>query len=145
MAFKDDQMLKAMLRVHEGVRPKLYKDTVGKWTIGVGRNLSDRPLSVDEMDYLLQNDIADVERQLRLALPWFADLDVVRQRVLIDMGFMGVPKLLQFKNTLAAVRDKRWNDAANGILASKYAKQVGYRAVDLADMMRSGVQKPFKA
>ena len=46
---------------HEGVKNKVYKDHLGIETIGVGRNLVDRGLSDEEVDYLLGNDITIVE------------------------------------------------------------------------------------
>ena len=53
----DKQRLIEQLRLHEGVEHKPYVDTVGKTTIGVGRNLDDVGLTDDEIDYLLDNDI----------------------------------------------------------------------------------------
>ena len=47
----------SQLRFHEGVRNQVYKDHLGIETIGVGRNLRDRGLSDEEVDYLLSNDI----------------------------------------------------------------------------------------
>lgn len=134
------------LKLHEGSRLKPYRDTVGKLTIGVGRNLDDRGLSNDEVDYLLNNDVNVHVAELLKALPWVADLDEVRQRVLVDMAFnMGVPKLLTFKQTLAAVKRGDYWLAAEGMRASLWARQVGDgpggafdRAERLCEMMRTG-------
>jgi lysozyme len=51
---------------------------------------------------------------------------------------LGVPGLLKFKNTLRAVREGRFEDAAKGMLASKWARQVKGRAVRLAQVMKTG-------
>jgi lysozyme len=136
---QDRQKLLAQIILHEGKRFKPYKDTVGKLTIGVGRNLTDVGLSEDEINYLLVNDLKKVEDQLDNNLPWWKDLDVIRQRVLIDMAFnMGIRGLLGFTNTLKAVHEMRWNAAAEGMRQSKWAKQVGNRAKRLAQMMETG-------
>ena len=128
------------LRREEGVKPKLYQDTKGKWTIGVGRNLSDGCLSDDEITYLLDNDIKKAMAELDRVLPWWRNLDAVRQKVLIDMEFnMGTPTLLEFHNTLSFIQAGDYNSAANGMLSSLWAKQVGLRADNLAVMMRTGV------
>lgn len=132
----------AELRRDEGVVPYAYKDSLGYWTIGVGRLIDRRKggrLSDDEIDYLLANDIRRVDAELDARLPWWRGLDPVRQRVLQNMAFnLGTAGLLGFKNTLAAVKAKRWSDAAAGMLASKWARQVGERAERLAHMMKTG-------
>jgi lysozyme len=105
----------------------------------VGRNLDDRGITEDEARYLLKNDIAIVEEELLRAKPSVADLDAVRQRVLVDMGFnLGLPILLKFQNMWAAIEDEDWIDAAEQMLDSRWAKQVGRRAARLAEAMRSG-------
>lgn len=135
----DMATLLAELKRDEGVRLKPYTDTVGKLTIGVGRNLTDVGISDDECTALLQNDIDKVLSQLDRSLPWWRKLDPVRQRVLVNMAFnMGMTGLLTFKNTLAAVQSGSYAAAAAGMLASKWATQVGARAERLADMMRTG-------
>jgi len=131
--------LKEQLTVDEGRRKRIYKDTVGKWTGGVGRNLSDRDFSDNEIDLMLDNDIRLVEAGLDKTLPWWRELNDVRQNVLANMAFnLGVVGLLGFRNTLKAIADERWEAAATGMLQSKWARQVGQRAVRLATMMRTG-------
>lgn len=140
-----DARLVEQLRLHEGERRKAYRDTVGKLTIGIGRNLDDKGLRRDEIEYLLANDIADSRADLDRYLPWWRGLDPVRQRVLIDMVFnmgAGSPQrggLLSFVNTLSNIRQGRYAEAADMMLASKWAAQVGRRAVRLATMMRTGM------
>ena len=140
-----DARLIEQLRLHEGERRKPYRDTVGKLTIGIGRNLDDKGLRRDEIEYLLANDIADARADLDRYLPWWRGMDPVRQRVLIDMAFnmgMGAPNrggLLSFVNTLSEIRRGEYAIAADMMLASKWAAQVGRRAVRLATMMRTGM------
>lgn len=136
----DKGRLIAQLIVDEDKRNKPYRDTVGKLTIGVGRNLDDRGLSDDEIAYLLGNDIKLVERELDIAMPWWRGMCDARQNVVANMAFnLGVPGLKTFKNTLQAMRDGRYADAADGMLQSKWAQQVGARAVRLSKVMREGV------
>lgn len=128
------------LSQEEGRKNKPYTDTVGKLSIGVGRNLTDVGLSDDEIDYLLANDIKRATVSLNTALPWWTSLDSVRQKVLLDMCFnMGINSLLEFHNTLSFMQAGDYNSAANGMLNSLWAKQVGIRADKLAVMMRTGV------
>lgn len=135
----DKKRLYEQLELHEGKKSKPYKDTVGKLTIGIGRNLDDRGITVEEIVFLFGTDVALVEKELDKNLRWWRDMSEVRQRVLADMCFnLGITKLLTFKNTLEAMRTGRYNDAASGMLNSLWAKQVKGRAVRLANMMRTG-------
>ena len=135
----DRAQLVADLERDEGVRSFPYTDTVGKLTIGVGRNLSDRGLSADEIEYLLQNDIDAVMDDLNRGIPWWDRLDVVRRQVLVNMCFnLGWPRLRGFVRTLAAIRRGDYQGAAEGMRDSLWAKQVGARAERLAQMMETG-------
>lgn len=118
-----------------------YKDHLGYDTIAVGRlvHKGRGGLTAAECDYLLANDVRRFEAELNTAIPWWKTLDPVRQRVLLDMAFnMGTNGLMQFKNTLAFVKAGKYSEAAKGMLASKWATQVGARAITLSEMMRTG-------
>ena len=135
----DVQRMVEELTRDEGLRLKPYRCTAGKLTVGIGRNLEDRGISKTEAEFLLHNDISDVIADLDREIPWWKDLDAVRRRVLVNMGFnMGIAGLLTFKNTLRLVREGQYLEAAQHMLASKWAGQVGPRAVRLAQMMRDG-------
>lgn len=124
------------LQRHEGLRLKPYRCTAGKLTIGYGRNLDDVGISLDEARAMLLADVAKVEAELG-RLEWFDDLPLKAQDVLVNMGFnLGVSGLLKFTRTLQAMRDGRWNDAADNMLQSKWAGQVGARATELAGIIR---------
>lgn len=139
----DRAAMTRQLRLHEGERLKPYRCTSGKLTIGVGRNLEDRGITAQESAYLLANDIEAEERALVKALPWVAQLDEVRQRVLLDMAFnMGIGTLLTFKNTLAMIRAGDYGKAAVMMLDSRWARQVGERAQRLSRMMATGKAPP---
>jgi len=136
----DNSELLDQLVEHEGLRLFPYKCTAGKWTIGVGRNLSDRGITEDEAYALLQNDVNDVEIELLAAQPLVSTLDPVRQRVLVDMGFnLGIPALMKFRNMWDSLEDEDYDAAAEHMLDSRWATQVGRRATRLADAMRTGI------
>jgi lysozyme len=132
--------IKSQLVRHEGLRLKPYRCTAGKLTIGIGRNLDDRGISQKEAYAMLERDILDCEQQLLDEIPdVYTGLDEVRQSVLLNMCFnLGLKGLLQFKNTLAFIASGDWERAANNMLASKWAKQVGMRAIELSELMRKG-------
>ena len=132
--------IKAQLVRHEGLRLKPYRCTAGKLTIGIGRNLDDRGISQKEAYAMLERDIQDCEQWLIDEIAEiYNKLDEVRQSVLLNMCFnLGIKGLLGFKNTLDFIGAGDWERAANNMLASKWAKQVGMRAIELSEMMRKG-------
>lgn len=143
------EKLIAQLRIDEGVRYKRYKDTMGIWTIGVGHNIeadtyypytvADEPLNDKQVDALLMQDIAVVVSELDQRVNWWRAMEDVRQRVLANMCFnLGWPRLSQFKNTLKAMHDSRYAEAAQGMRNSLWYKQVGARAERLAKQMEKG-------
>ncbi|ARP86308.1 glycoside hydrolase family protein [Bordetella genomosp. 9] len=138
MGAYDLATLQAELWRDEGERLKPYRDTVGKLTIGIGRNLDDVGISHEEALMLLANDIVRAEKWLDRNLPWWGSLDDVRQRVMVNMAFNLGGKLLTFKNTLKAIQSHDWQQAHDGMLDSLWAKQVGQRAQRLAKMMLTG-------
>lgn len=123
----------------EGCRLKPYKDTVGKLTIGIGRNLDDVGISLEEAHYLLDNDIDRARNNCTANISFFKNLDDARQGVLVNMCFnMGISKLLHFPRLLGAMERGDWNAAADEILTSKYAKDVGDRAKRMAEQVKTG-------
>lgn len=130
------EILRPQLRIDEGVRSKPYKDTVGKTTIGCGRNLDDKGVRPDEIALMLENDINDAEADARALVPNFGELSEARQAVVCNMAFnLGRARLAQFKQTLRAIAEERWADAAQGMRRSRWAQQVGERAERLATIM----------
>lgn len=115
-----------------------YRDTVGKLTVGYGRNLDDRGISEDEAGFMLDNDIDLVEEELE-RMPLYRGLDPIRQTVLANMAFnMGMPTLMTFSRMLGALAEKDWDRAAAEMMNSKWARQVGSRADELSELMRRG-------
>jgi len=105
----------------------------------VGRNIEERGLSDDEIDYILNNDVNIATDELVDTFDWYADLDDVRQRVVVDMVFnLGMPRFKQFQNMIAAIEESDWSEAAAQMMDSRWAKQVGARAERLRDMMETG-------
>ena len=128
--------IEKQLELHEGKSKKPYVDTVGKITIGIGRNLTDVGLSEDEIQYLFQNDLKRVIRGLDHWLPWWREKPENVRNVLMDMCFnLGIEGLLNFKKFLSAVRVDNYNDAAREMQDSKWYNQVGNRAKTLVEMI----------
>jgi lysozyme len=124
---------------HPPRRFRMFLDSVGKWTIGWGRNLTDRGISDDEADFMLANDINEAEDDLGRMFDWFRTLDSVRQAAIVNIGTgIGLPRLLSFERALGAMATRDYERAALEFLDSKWARQVGRRAVELAEQVRTG-------
>lgn len=145
--------LEKQLEEHEGKRNKVYKCTAGKNSIGIGHNIDAKGLPddirtfldengyiTDEMIYrLLANDIADASVDVERLYPLSYSFSEARRFALVDFLFnVGLRTARTFTNTNKAINEERWDDAADGLLASKYARQVGKRAQTIARMLREG-------
>ncbi|ELE5025658.1 glycoside hydrolase family protein [Vibrio fluvialis] len=127
-----------LIKKHEGLRLKPYRCSNQKLTIGYGRNLQDNGISQQEAETLLQHDL-DAAVKNAETLPYFASLNDARQAVIVDMIFnLGLPRFGMFKKMIAAIEQKLWHVAANEMLNSRWARQVGKRAKTLSEMMRTG-------
>ena len=134
--------LKRMTKEFEGCRLKPYKCTAGKLTIGYGRNLDDVGISQAEANMMFEMDFARAEVYAEKICKEFGINveDLIEQRfyVLVDMCFnLGYNRLRTFKKFLTALKKGLYDDAANHMLDSLWAKQVGNRATQLAALMRS--------
>jgi lysozyme len=140
------ERLRQQLILHEALKLKPYKDTVGKITIGIGHNLTDKGMHPAVVQLQYEIDVKEVEEDIQQHLPWVFSLDEVRQRVIYDMVFnMGIYGVLKFKNTLATIQRGDYAQAADMMMDSLWAHQVGDgpggkmdRAERLSEMMRTG-------
>ncbi|MCX6073346.1 MAG: glycoside hydrolase family protein [Campylobacterales bacterium] len=131
--------LQAQLIEDEAFRQFPYKDTVGKMTIGIGRNLDDVGITRNEALIMLSNDIEKVRYALTKELSFFKTLTPARQDALINMGFnIGVTKLLTFKKTLMYLSIGDYKSASQECLKSVWAVQVGERAQRISKILLIG-------
>ena len=147
------------LKLHEGFRSNFYLCTADKKTIGYGRNVDSnpftkeevtyfnrilfdrKPMTEDEADYLLRNDVNKIIEQIKPLLPWH-ELSEPRKAVCVNMAFnLGVSGFSKFKNMIFAINDYSYKKASIEMLDSRWAKQVPNRANELANQMKSGVWK----
>ena len=143
------------LKRHESYRKRMYLCTAGKETIGFGYNLKANPLHLSNLEIgnAYKNGMNEVEAerilklmiskcvdQLEEAIPFINKLDTVRQDCLINMCFnMGLVGLLKFKKALLLVKAGDYQKASIEMLDSKWAKDVGNRALELSTQMKLGV------
>jgi lysozyme len=129
------------LKRHEGVRSHVYKCTEGFETIAVGRNISESGigLSDDEIEYLLMNDIERCDAELRATYDWYGSLGKPRRDAMINLSFnLGLTRLRGFVKAIEAMSREQYDVAADEFMDSRWASQVGDRAVEVTELIRSG-------
>lgn len=133
-----DKLIEEMM-FHEGFRKNVYKDTVGKQTIGYGWNIDDTPIYREVAELQLRMKLAECEKELERELDFYPNLTLARKEVLINMCFnLGLAGLLGFTNTLRLMRASNHEKAAEQMLRSLWAQQVGKRAQFLAAKYAKG-------
>jgi lysozyme len=138
MIYDRDILMQELIR-DEGLKLQPYRCTAGKLTIGVGRNIDDRGITKAEAMYLLNNDVAICESELTAVLPKWRELSETRQRVLLNMIFnLGRDRLSKFTKFIACLKMGDFPGAADQMMDSLWAKQVGQRAVRLRDDLLRG-------
>lgn len=132
-------LLTENLMRHEGLRLNPYKDTVGKVTIGYGRNLDDKGISKTEAAFLLSNDIRETIDEAKFLFPFLENLTENRQYVICNMLFnLGRSRLMGFRKMIEALEKGNYLEASQQMLDSRWATQVGDRARELAALMEVG-------
>lgn len=123
---------------HEGFRANAYQDTEGVWTIGYGTNLQELKITPALARVWLREKLAEAEQEAK-SNGYLDGLNRARRNVVIEMIYnLGLPRFQTFQRFLAALRARNWNQAADEMLDSKWARQVGRRADRLANLMRTG-------
>lgn len=121
----------------EGFQSFPYRDSVGKLTIGYGRNLDDCGISKIEAQFMLSRDIMRVSSQLEETWPWIQTLNDARKGALQNLAFnLGIHGLSKFTNFLSSMEQGQWEDAAAHLLDSKAAKQLPVRYGRLAKQIK---------
>lgn len=140
--------LEDQLRRDEGESLKVYRDTKGILTAGVGHNLEAHkemlPVGMSitqaESDAWLSEDIETDSSALSYYIPWTDKLDPVRQAVFQNMTFnMGIIKLIGFHHMLGFSQSGNYTLAAKEMLNSEWATEVKDRAKRLSIQMESGI------
>ena len=139
------EKLIATLKRHEGVKTHAYRDSLGVLTIGCGRNINNSSkhkgigISMDEIEYMLQNDIARTIKELSQEYPWFNDMEEgARRDGIINMHFnLGRFRFASFKLALIHMENGSHDKAATEFLNSRWAKQVKGRSLEVTDMIKT--------
>ena len=132
----DIERLSKQLVIHEGLRLKPYHCSADKLTIGVGRNIQEVGITESEAMYLLANDIERCIVECKNQFQWFETLTPLRQEAVVNLVFnMGMATVKKFKKTIQHIENEEYELAGSELLNSRYAQQVGQRAIDVANQL----------
>lgn len=151
----DDKWIMDMIKKHEGVRTKPYKDTKGLWTVGVGHLIGDGKkmpvedagiqftentiLTNEQVDKLFALDYEKHKKQAE-ASPGYDKANEKGKAALIDLAFnMGGAWYKNFKKAAAALAQGDFQKAADELIDSDWYKQVKGRAATVVAMIRDGI------
>lgn len=144
----DDKWIMQMIKQHEGVRTKPYKDSVGLWTVGVGHLIGDgkslppewnKEFTMQEVDALFAQDYEHHKKMAEKSPGWELANDKGKG-ALIDLAFnMGGGWFKKFKNAASKLASGDFKGAADELVDSQWYKQVKGRAVTIVNLIRDGV------
>ena len=127
------------IKKKEGFRALPYRDSVGVLTIWYGRNLVDHPFTKKEAEKWTSKFLEKIWEELVSRKPSVRELDLVRQEALLDMAYnLGVSRLLMFSRMWTAIDVHNWAAASREALDSRWARQVGVRAKEIASALLTG-------
>ena len=142
----DMDRLLASVKKHEGYRNKVYLDTLGKRTVGVG-HLCVEDFWEDDKEYeekflmtILEHDLSDAIKGANdlMAENGCMDMNEKAHELIIEMVFqLGKTGVSKFRNMWKALSALDYSTAAEQMLDSRWAKQTPNRANGMADIMRS--------
>ena len=137
-------ILLASVKKHEGYRNKVYLDTLGKRTVGVG-HLCVEEFWEDDKEYeekflmdILEADLKNAINGAERLCSNCPDIDDLAKEIIVEMVFqLGETGVSKFKNMWKALEQDppEYTTAAMEMLDSRWAKQTPNRAQEMARHM----------
>ena len=134
------------VKAHEGFRNSVYKDTLGKRTVGVGHlcvedHWEDNKEYPEEMLMkVLKDDLKNAMEGAEELCSDCPDLDDLAKETIVEMIFqLGETGVKKFRNFWKALRNDppNYEKASIEMLDSRWADQTPKRAKEMSDHMRS--------
>ncbi|WP_297945509.1 glycoside hydrolase family protein [uncultured Campylobacter sp.] len=140
------------IKIHEGYRREIYKDSLGKATIGYGFLVAAlspdelklnggkaEPMSKEVAEKILNLKVARLKKRLFQCLPWLADKPQNVQDTLIEMAYqLGLAGLLGFRHTLGCIEAGDYAQAAKNLKASLLYRQTPKRVEGYIKGLKNG-------
>ena len=129
------------IKIHEGFRDRIYKDSLGKATIGYGflvaalspdelalNNGKAEPMSREVAEKILNLKVSKLKKRVFQCLPWLQSKPQNVQDTLIEMAYqLGLAGLMGFRHTLGCIETGNYAQAAKNLRASLLYRQTPKR------------------
>ena len=125
----------ADIKAHEGYSKKVYKDTLGYDTIGVGFLVSSLELDEDVCDIILERRLKKNQAVLQRKMTHYINLPIEVQNIIQNMYYQMGNRLFNFVKTLHYIENGKWRAASVEMLDSLWSKQTPRRAKELSERM----------
>ena len=136
------QDLLESIKKHEGFVEHVYDDSLGIPTIGYGFAIKDLVLDEDIAEDILIRKLERLKRNANSRFRWLEDMPVVVQEVILNMCYqLGVTGVSKFRRAISALQEGDWDEAANEMLDSLWARQTPNRATELSNIVRNQSEK----
>jgi len=142
----DMSRLLKSVKEHEGYRNKVYLDSLGKRTVGVG-HLCVEDFWEDDKEYeekflltILEHDLKSAIKSAERLCSDCPDLDDLAKETIVEMIFqLGKTGVSKFRNMWKALKHDppNYEQASIEMLDSRWAKQTPGRAKEMSEHMRS--------
>ena len=130
------------IKHHEGFVEHVYDDSLGIPTIGYGFAIKDLILDEDIAEDILMRKLERLKRNANSRFKWLEDMPVVVQEVILNMCYqLGVTGVSKFRKAISALQEGDWNEAADEMLDSLWARQTPNRATELSNIVRNQSEK----
>ena len=130
------------IKKHEGFVEHVYDDSLGIPTIGYGFAIKDLVLDEDIAEEILIRKLEKLKRNANSRFRWLEDMPVVIQEVILNMCYqLGVTGVSKFRRAISALQEGDWDEAANEMLDSLWARQTPNRATELSNIVRNQSEK----
>nr|DAR24490.1 MAG TPA: Tail associated lysozyme [Caudoviricetes sp.] len=140
------------IKAHEGFRDHIYKDSVGKPTVGYGFLVAAlspdelklnggkaEPMSREVAEKILNLKVARLRKRVPECLPWLASKPRGVQDTILEMAYqLDIAKLLGFKYTLKCIEAGDYAQAARNLRASLLYRQTPKRVENYIKGLKNG-------
>ena len=125
----------AAIKAHEGYSKKVYSDSLGYPTIGIGFLVSSLELDEDVCDIILERRLKKNEAVLQRKMTNYINLPIEVQNIIQNMYYQMGNRLFNFVKTLHYIESGKYRSASVEMLDSLWAKQTPNRAKELSERM----------
>ena len=140
------------IKAHEGCSARIYKDSVGKATVGYGFLVSAlspdelklnggkiEPMSREVAEKILNLKVSKLKKRVFQCLPWLESKPQSVQDTLIEMAYqLGLAGLMGFHHTLGCIEAGDYAQATRNLRASLLYRQTPKRVEDYIRGLRDG-------